>query len=219
MSIPNDVTRVTFVGHLGGGEVFDTGFWLAGQAPVSQDAANLMATTLAAAFVADLKVKLCGLLSTDCGYDKVRVYGYPNGGPTAATIGEAAISGGVGTGTNTQFDQVAMVATLLTGAPGRRNAGRMYLPLTGKIPSSTTAGPQIDSTSVGNAATGLATFFSNWNSAHAGAMGSPAVVSIAGSAHRPISAVRVDSRADIQRRRANRQSVQTTQSQTVTGGV
>lgn len=207
MAIPNNVSKVVFSGYLGGGERFAIGFWLNGNAPVNQDAANLLASTLATSWGTDLKVKLCGLLSTDSGYDTVTVYGYPTGGPKAATIGQAALSGGVGTGANTQYDQVAACATLLTGAPGRSNRGRMYVPLNGKIPASTSAGPQIDATSYGNVSTGLATFFKNWATNHGSAMGYPAVVSITASVARNITAVKCDSRADIQRRRANRQTI------------
>lgn len=207
MAIPNGVSKVVFSGHLGGGEKFAVGFWLDSNAPVNQDAANLLATTLATNWATDLKVKLCGLLSTDCGYDQVTVYGYPTGGPKAATIGQAPLSGGVGTGTNTQYNQIAACATLLTGAPGRSNRGRMYLPLTGKIPSTSSAGPQIDATSYGNVSTGLATFFTNWNSGHGAAMGFAAVVSTTVSVARKITSVKCDSRADIQRRRANKQTV------------
>lgn len=207
MAIPNDVAKVVFSGHLGGGEKFAVGFWLKSHAPVNQDAANVLAGALATAWSADLKVKLCGLLSTDSGYDLVTVYGYPAGGPKAANIGQAALVGGVGTGTNTQYNQVAACATLLTGAPGRSNRGRMYIPINGKIPSSTPNGPQIDSTSYGNVSTGLATFFANWKTAHTGVMGDPAVVSITASVANLITSVRCDSKADIQRRRANKQTI------------
>jgi len=198
---------VVFAGHLGGGEKFACGFWLNGNAPINQAAANLLASTLATSWAADLKLKLCGLLSTDCGYDTVTVYGYPTGGPKASTIGQANLSGGVGTGTNTNYNQVAAAATFLTGNPGRSNRGRTYVPLTGKIPSTGSSGPIIDSTSMGNVSTGWATFFTNWNTAHGSAMGVPSVVSITASVANPITAVRCDARADIQRRRANKQAI------------
>lgn len=208
MAIPNDVTKIVLTGHLGGGERFATSFWLHGDAPINQSAANLLASTMATSWAADAKVKLCGLLSTDSGYDQVTVYGYPSGGPRSSTIGIAPLAGGVGTGTNTNYDQICACATLLTGSPGRSNRGRMYIPMNGKIPSSTTAGPQIDSTSYGNVSSGLATLFTNWNTNHGAAMGYVSIVSTTTSVAQLVTSVKCDSRADIQRRRANRQTIQ-----------
>ena len=71
---------------------------------------------------------------------------------------------------------ITAAATFLTGNPGRSNRGRTYVPLTGKIPSTGSSGPIIDSTSMGNVSTGWATFFTNWNTAHGSAMGVPSVV-------------------------------------------
>jgi hypothetical protein len=197
--IPAGIARVVYAGHLGGGEIFETGYWLLGDygtQALTQTAADTEATQLG---VSALLTTLQSMITADSGYDEVRVYGYPTGGPTATFVASAAI-GAPGTGAGSLPDQVALVATLLTGAAGRRRRGRMYFPANGLV----LAAHQVQNTTVDNLADRLAAY---WTAFVIDATHGPVVLSqIAGTAH-PILDVRVDSRADIQRRRANKQTI------------
>jgi hypothetical protein len=93
--------------------------------------------------------------------------------------------------------QVCMVATLITGAAGRRNRGRMYLPANGiGFGSHEFPNARVDAVCQALAA---------WLDALNTLDGSAVVVSQAGTSKRAITQVRVDSKPDIQRRRANAQ--------------
>lgn len=201
MPIPNDVTRVVIGGTSPGGEIFETGFWLNTHAPLSDDAANVMAGALVTSFDTDLLPALKTIITPDTAYATIRVYAYPTGGPHASFVGEADIPSGAGTDTTGSTPlQLAMCATLLTGSVGRRARGRMFFPATGfPYNAHMFASARVDAI-----ATALATFFTNWNSDHGDVMGTAAVVSTAASAARNITNIKIDDKPDTQRRRANR---------------
>lgn len=105
-----------------------------------------------------------------------------------------------GVGSPTQPPSVAIVVSLLTGIPGRRYRGRMYLPvLTGsigldlRIPSSTVAA-FLDN--MGDRVTA-------WTAAFTGGAGSitPVVVSLAGGVCTEVQQLRIGNVYDTQRRR------------------
>jgi hypothetical protein len=106
-------------------------------------------------------------------------------------------------------NQVAIVVTLQTGFSGRRNRGRYYLPCTRLA---TLNLGQIPSTTVTAVALNAKAFLDAVNSA----VGQPVSVlsQVAGSA-KPVTGVRVDSKFDIQRRRANREAAIFTQLETL----
>lgn len=202
MSIPSGVTKVVLQGHLTGAEIFETGFWLKGAAPISDAAASVLAAQLATFFGTDLKPSVVPLITTTSGYDNLRVYGYPTGGPTAVSVGVAAIASGAGTGTGqSNPNQVSIVATLRTALAGRRNRGRMYLPAN----AANIISGQLSSAQCTSLATAVAAFFTDINSNAAGPQ-KVQVVSITGSVSNDVTDVSVDSKLDIQRRRANRQA-------------
>lgn len=199
MAIPANTTKVVLAGHLTGGEIFETGFWLTGDAPVSDAAANVLAASLAASFTSDAAAALRAMIGSGEGYDEVRVYSYVSGGPSASFVGSASLTA-PGTGTTYQgLNQACCVVTLLTGLAGRRNRGRMYLPATHvDIPS----GAEFNPTQVDTIANAVGAWFTDINTAGPGPK--VCVMSSAASAATPVLDVRVDNKPDIQRRRANK---------------
>lgn len=198
--IPSGYSRTVLIGHLSGGEIFNTGFWTA-EAPTSEDAATTQAEAFAAAWNA--KVADVGhpesFLGSASGYDTLRVYSYTDTSGTASFIGEAALTNPSTSGVDSLPNQCALVATLLTGRSGRRNRGRMYLPCT----KASTTGGQITTALAGNLCAWVADFLGDC----ATAAGQPVVVlsQVAGTAGN-ITQVRIDTRVDIQRRRAASES-------------
>lgn len=198
MAIPSGYARFMIKGTLNGGDIFEWGFWNAG-APTTAAAATAAATAVATALgVTSTGTTPWGLISSGEHYDEVRCYSYPAGGPTATYVGSAPASH-TGGGSGSAPNQVALCVTTLTGLSGRRNRGRIYLPCT--APGTLTSG-QRSSTNTDSVVTWLVDFFHAVNSG----IGQPCVVlsQVAGSANN-ITAVRVDSKLDVQRRRANRQ--------------
>jgi len=202
MSIPTGVSRWVLQGHLANGEIFETGWWEE-FAPDTETAANSAAEAQWGTFKSSCETALVATLPATAGYDGLKVYSYPVGGPGASVIGNSTSSGFAGSASTSNADQLAMVITTLTGQAGRSKRGRMYLPATGVAPANgfMTAAT---CTAVVNA---VANFF---RVLVAGST-DPVVVSQkgAGSAQH-IVAVRVDQRYDIQRRRANREDTGTT---------
>lgn len=198
MSIPPDLTRIVIQGHLGGGEEFATSVWAEGNAPATQTDATNYADTVRSYWEQHALSAAKALLLADCGYDSVKVYGYPDGGPAALTIGESAITAGVGSaGTNSLPQQVACVLTTLTGFPGRRRRGRMYIPVT----AAALVSHQLPVALLSALVDGVSGFLGNMKISVV--TGDPVVVSQVGvGSTAAITALRADSRLDIQRRRA-----------------
>jgi hypothetical protein len=193
MPIPAGVARFVLVGHLTGGETFETGFWETGDFATQAEVDSAASTFASGAVIGPLD-NLRALITADCGYDEVRVYGYPTGGPAASFVGTASL-GAAGTGTGQLPLQTCIVATLLTGAAGRRRRGRMYLPACGAQLSA----HQLTTPSVTQVSSSVADLLS---------LGAPTpgheavVLSQVAGTHAPVTQVRVDSKPDIQRRRA-----------------
>jgi hypothetical protein len=103
-----------------------------------------------------------------------------------------------GAATQTLPDQCTLVVTLLTGFAGRRNRGRMYLPYQ--------AGTMTNGQAVQANIDPLALWWSNlihaWNS-HIGTQHVVVLSQVAGASH-SVNAVQIDSKIDIQRRRADK---------------
>lgn len=203
MAIPAQQTKVVLHGTLLGGEEFDPGFWLDGDAPISDAAAGVLAASIASIFEGSTAfAALRSILSTDCAYTEVRVYGYPTGGPRATAVGAAPVTGGTGTGDTTNPLQVCCCLTLQTANSGRRNRGRIYLPMTS---SGALSAHEIASITLSAVVEGFAAFLGSITSSGPGPV--PTVVSFAGSATNHITSVKGDTRPDIQRRRANREAI------------
>lgn len=109
-------------------------------------------------------------------------------------------------------EQVAVVTSLVNGLPGRKNRGRMYWPA--NAASLATTNGQLTSTQAGFYSSQLATFITACNAA---TIGSDAVgaAPINAADNDFYTAVRTDSRCDIQRRRADKVSAAFVQSSTI----
>lgn len=205
MAVPSGYSRNIIRGHLEGGEIFEWGFWIA-EAPSNAAAANTQAAAIATAYTSSAATGTppANFLSSTEGIDEVRVYSYVTGGTTADFVGSAPLVV-AGSSVSTMPNQVAIVVTLETGFSGRRNRGRYYLPCS-RLATLTLG--QIPSATVTAIALNAKTFLDAVNSA----AGQPVSVlsQVAGSA-KPVTAVRVDSKFDIQRRRANREPASFTQ--------
>jgi hypothetical protein len=207
MAIPSGVYHVVFGGDLPGGETWQSGFWVQGAVPSDALEANATAelwwgvlTSEDASGAVRIQLTYCSVQVT---MRYVRVYPYPSGGPTSPYIGEFSDDPLVGTSSAPKFpNQVCSVVSLRTALSGRRHRGRMYLPCNGiGLENSANMG----TANAQGLADAWATAFSDWNTS--GDNGGIVVVSQAGTSASPVNNVVVDSRLDIQRRRANRQTI------------
>jgi len=198
VSIPGTTIKFSLIGHALGGEEFVTSFWMAGEGISTTPLANAAASTVKDAFVTHLMTFTKGWLATSSGWDQVRAYCYPGGGPHAFVIGYSDIAGGAGTsGTGSMMEQCCVVSTLNTGFAGRNQRGRMYWP-------ANNIALNLHQWATGSAdqlAEGLAAMFTDLNQ-NAG-LGKVAVVSQLGAgAYTYVTQIRVDTKPDIQRRRS-----------------
>lgn len=199
MSIPAGCTKVSIIGTMEGADVFDTGFFMEGLTIASAADANTAAASMASIFdsVAG-KSYLLGLMAVGTNITEFRVYHY-TGGPTATFVG-SHLQAEAGQGTAQLPAQVAVVATTLTGFSGRSNRGRMYWPADG---ADLSGGHQLPAALVGHVAGTVAEYFHDIKVAYPGITG-PCVVSQTNTSYKAITSVKVDSKPDIQRRRANK---------------
>lgn len=197
--IPLGYSRNVISGHLPGGESFQMSVW-ANEAPSDEAATQAQAD----AFASDFSTKLAGtgsptsFLGSAGGYDKITVYSYLDNTGKATFGAESNITGGTGGTTQALPDQVALVITLLTGYSGRRNRGRIYMPMQ----ASTITNGQISTTNVDNISAWWKGLFDAWN-AHLGTQKLVVLSQIRGDG-KPIVSLEVDSKLDIQRRRADK---------------
>ena len=205
VAIPINTQRIAIFGSNPGGEIWETGFWLLGGLPTSAGAANEQANDIWDTCLSESDPPLfpfmqTSMLNAQGNIRGVRVYVYTNGGPRANFVGEYTAPAPLA-GSSNYFlpDQCCLVATLQTGLSGRRNRGRMYLPATGlaTLPSGQT--PAATAQGLGM---NLAALFTDLAGSSAGV---PVVVSTMGGTTHPITSVKVDTKIDIQRRRANKQ--------------
>lgn len=188
--------RAVLFGNAPGGEIWESGFWLADAPVSSQSDAQTLANTVGLSIETNLLPALKGALSVEHSYTGVRLYCYQNAGTVAQYVAEYSVSNTPGTGAGLLPDQVCQVVTTLTGAAGRRNRGRMYFPAGGRV---LTADHQFANADCDAMAGGTANLFRDLASL------TPAVYSSKGSSTRKITLTRCDSKPDIQRRRANKQ--------------
>lgn len=202
MALPvNDLVQVQIVGHLTGGEIFTTGFWLSDTPIATQADANSLAAAIKALITTTSFATIRSAISATSGYDVVRVYSHPDGQELAQFIGESGSTSVVGTGTTYHPLQCALVVTTRTNLAGRRHRGRMYFPWTAAPLGSD---HQVGSGSLAPFLAEVDTFLTAVNALTG--VGGVAVVSRVGAGEQnPVTAISADTRLDIQRRRANRQ--------------
>lgn len=211
MSALNGYSRSTFYGHLPSGEIFNWSLW-ANQAPIGPAATQVQANN----FAAEAKVVGTGvnnlapwlMLGPDSGLDGVRVYSYQEDNTKATNIADASIAKvGSSGATSLLPNQCAVVVTLKTALAGRRHQGRIYLPL---VKYGLSSQGQLGTSDVQGFAGWFAEFITRLNS-HIGAQ-KIGVLSRVGMNRTPpldptfqaITSVTVDSKVDVQRRRANK---------------
>jgi len=201
MARPANVTRVVISGTSPAGESFAWGFWLnAGQG--SLVATQATATAISTAFSANAAAQLRGLILATSSYTLVTVYSYETAAPAATYVAEAPISPGTGTGTDPAMPlQVAWAVTIRTAIAGRQYRGRLYLPVSSMLLTAHQV-TQSQTSAVMNAVRG---FLAAVNGS-ATVVGSVCVVSVVGGVATQATAITVDSRLDIQRRRAAEQT-------------
>jgi hypothetical protein len=204
MSIPSGATKVVIAGSGAQTEIFETGFWLIGADVSSAADANLLCASISEIIAdsGDHETAVSNLLNADFQYDEVRSYTY-TGSSTATWVGRADMSISGSSASRGPLQQ-CVVATLLTGLSGRRNRGRMYWPASGLA---TQTGYQVSASVVTALSQQLADIFNEINGNEAA--GVVSVVSQTGSTSHPVTSVRVDSKPDIQRRRANKEQALT----------
>lgn len=195
----SQTARFVIQGTTRSSEIWETGFWMENVAVASQSDAEGQMIVVGNEFDSTLKTQTRSMLADNQSVTLIKGYFYAGTSPQATYIAEYPISGGTGTGPSHLPEQIACVATLLTGAAGRRNRGRMYFPAGGM---SIGADAQFQPADAASLSSALAAFFTGLNS---GASGRRVIVySVAGSAARVVTTVRVDTKPDVQRRRVNK---------------
>lgn len=202
MPIPSGYSRSVVSGTLPGGEIWAIGLW-ANEAPSDQAATQSQADS----FADDLTTKWSDSGSpatfntAQMSATRLTVYSYLAAGGRATHVAESGLSlPGVNT-QSSQPDQCCLVASLRTGMSGRRHRGRVYWPLTG---SGLVQG-QVADPLAQNHATWMRDLIQAWNGHLADER--MVVLSQTAGTSAPITAITVDTRVDIQRRRANRQTI------------
>jgi hypothetical protein len=191
--------KVVVNGYLRGGEVWSSGFAISGEAgnlATLQDIADAAADYLGTGTGGSGALLDC--MDPNSGYTDVTCYSYA---PAATSSDKQATSilSAAGTGDGSCSNQTALVATLRTADASRRGRGRMYWPGTGLQLGNTgnVTGPSLQSFADGIAGLLQA----------AGDDGAPIVISRVGLTANDITTVSVDSRPDVQRGRADKQTV------------
>lgn len=203
--IPAGCYKVVFGGHLNTSDSWECGFWVHGSEPTSQAEATATAALWAGQLMSTddsgaLRITLTAYASADVLLEYVKVYSYPTGGPVATYIGEHLFTNTGGSGARVLPNQCAVVVSERTGFAGRRYRGRMYIPI-GRTGSG--GDGQLAAAAVDQIATAWALCFHDWDAS--GDNGTVVVVSTVGSLFTPVSQILVDTKVDIQRRRANKE--------------
>lgn len=215
MPVPGGTARIVFSGQLYGGEIWATGFYLsvgtlaspAAAAQLAHDVTTLLKDSGSTAAMSNQASKTW---STQTGWAKTSCYFYGTTGTKATIQGEWLLPAGLnGTGSGSGPNQSALVVSLRTATPGRSYRGRMFTPFTAGFGG---ASGQLAATDTNSIATAWAAAFSAMKSS---SLGTPVVVSERLAVATTITAVVVNSRPDIQRRRANRESSDTTSNKPV----
>lgn len=201
MAIPSGYSRSTFYGTLPGGDIFNFSLW-ANEAPADQAATQAQADAFATEFKVSpgTNVSAWQICSTTTTFSGVRVYSYLDTTGKATHIADSAIGqAGTASSGSTLPNQCCVVVTLKSAVAGRRSQGRIYLPCTNQALSSP---PALSTAIVTGLANWMADLIHRLNS-HIGSQ-KIGVLSQVGATFQPFTTVKVDSKIDIQRRRANK---------------
>lgn len=218
MSHPFPFVRIVLGGTISGAQGWSTGFACAlGGAPTL---AEMQAIVDKAAFASDAlwhaggSANLAGINAPDTRQTSVKGYYYPAGSGAATVQAEQATFPSPLLGTSGAFAPAVtcLVASMMTGVPGKSFRGRMYLPATGLTIG---ADHNITQALCGAIANRLAAFF---DSVQAVILSSGGVnVGVAGkTAFTAVNRIVIDSEPDVQRRRAEKLHATTSDFATVT---
>lgn len=196
--------KASIVGQFGGGEIWNTGFWLRvnefATPPAEQmnDLAEDIFNLWGGIWLASLD-SLAGTGTKPLG---CRTHYYPQGSLVSTQTGESLAELAGGTQTQVHPYQVGVVCSLRTPVATRRTRGRMYLPLNA-VPTSAASGQY--SADVGVVADAMQAFFNEVNNLLLGGTDplSLVVASHASGSTEAVTSIRVDSVPDVQRRRVN----------------
>nr|CRY97381.1 hypothetical protein [uncultured prokaryote] len=188
--------HIVLSGNSGTSEVWATGFDLAGD-PGNQATLDAMVAAVAALVTTSgtYHAALAGLMGTTSGCTAVTGYAYADATSPAELVSELPVTC-VGTSTTYSPYQTCIVASLRTAVPSRRTRGRMYMPANG-VKTNVTG--LVDTTAADN----ISALVKGLLTAN-GPDIKPVVISRAGMYGTEITAVSVDVKPDVQRRRANK---------------
>jgi hypothetical protein len=213
MAIPPNFVKVQITAGLQDGEIMVHGLFIKEVAPFDSGNLQLLADGVRDRWVDFLSLPNTGFgavaarLSSSTVYQKVTAYKI---GPlgTAEDIAEAAFLPGTAVGSQSGANptELAMCVTMLTGAPGRSNRGRLYLG--GFGPNTITSTGRVNVTAAQEIANSMARFLravrdiatmtgqqDTWE---------PQVVSRTRTTARKITSVSIGDVWDVQRRRRNK---------------
>lgn len=218
MPYPADVVHVVLGGALPGGEQWESGFWVSDAGVSTPAAANALCELVYSSLVSTdedqnaLSYLAEQFLNAGSTVAYCRCLVYTTEGTHAQFAGEYTPPSALGgSASGSMPNQVACVVTLRSDAAGRSYRGRMYMPATGAaVGTGQFSNPIVDAF-----CTKWAGFFSDWDSS--GDNGKIVVVSSTKTSAVEVTRVTVDTRPDIQRRRAKSQLPAHTASAVVMG--
>lgn len=216
MPKPAGVARIVMSGTLYGGEIWATGFYvdvgtLAGPSAANTLAQNMTSLLQSSGSTAAMAYQASKTWSTQTAWTKTSVYFYGNGGKLSSVQGEYVLPNAVvGSASGSAPNQSSLVVSLRTDTPGRSYRGRLFTPFTAGFGG---ASGQLAASDTNGVATAWAAAFSAMKTAY---NAFPVVVSDHLAAKTSVTSVIVNSRPDIQRRRANRESSDTTAKKALT---
>lgn len=209
MPYPADTAHVVLGGAMPGGEQWESGFWIDNPGVTTPAGLNGLCETVFSSLASDdddqnaLTYWITAFANAQTTLAYCRALYYAAAGTKATFSGEYTPPAPIaGSSTAHLPNQIACCVTLRTNLAGRSHRGRMYLPATGASPG---ADGQINLPTATTFATKWAGFFSDWNTS--GDNGQIVVVSALLTSATEVTSVSVDTRLDVQRRRAAKEAI------------
>lgn len=211
MGVPLGTIRIVASGHLPQGEEFAFGWWIQHSLVGGQTELDSICAAVVAAMVAKPNT-FTALNPNTAAVDEMSAYYYGDTSGVATVVSHVPVTTLVGAGSaGVELPlQCAIVVSLRTALNGRRYRGRFYVPMTSQSLTNHQL-PSAETTAIASA----------WQSVlntlkDAVPTLEPVVVSFTGSVATPVTSLIVDSRVDIQRRRANKQTILFSQVESIT---
>lgn len=204
---PANTVKIVLSGAMPGGDRWSSGFWMRDTGANTESLLNALCNIIYGTITDSSDSGVMTIIADNywsnlTNLDIVQGYHYAGGSSKSDVVGAftppVPLSGAA---TAHMPNQVALVTTLQTGLEGRRNRGRMYVPFSGASIQPTGQLSVAQATQVNTA---WSLFFSDINGSDTGAI---VVVSVTGSVAHDVTAVKTDTRLDIQRRRAEQQAI------------